>query len=137
MSKEEFQKEKSKGTFGIHWEAYDFLYGIRNSLIINPLNEGKNVLLNISRSKIVEAQERYGGKYNVVVLEIKGDPEMIRNRLKKRGRETDEQIDARIARDIEQSKKVSENAKKLITIKNDGTIEEGIDKFVNALKSKI
>eukprot|EP01080_Neovahlkampfia_damariscottae_P004819 gene4819-8405_t len=136
MEKEEFLKEKEKGTFGIDWEAYNFFYGIRNDLILNPLKNGKNVLLNISRNKIEEAQNKYESKgFNVVVLEISADPEIIKNRLKKRGRETEEQINQRIQRHLEQRKKVIEVSNKIVTIENNGTIEEGIEKFINVLKS--
>ena len=135
MEKEEFLNEKEKGTFGIDWEAYNFYYGIRNDLILKPLKEGNNVILNISRNKIKETQNKFEPKgFNVIVLEITADSEIIKNRLKLRGRETDDQIDHRIKRHLEQRKKVIEESNKIISIENNGTIEEGIDKFIKAVK---
>lgn len=76
------------------WHANGLAYGIPLE-IDEWLNVGRHVLMNGSRANLRQAQERYPTLLPVL-LTVKDD--VLRERLLRRGRETPEQIDARLAR---------------------------------------
>jgi ribose 1,5-bisphosphokinase PhnN len=95
------------------------------------INQKKLLICNVSRSSIQDAQNKYNNeKCEVVVVEITAAPELIKKRLMNRNRETEEEIDERIKRNIESSKKVEEKSNRLVRIVSNGTIQEGIDSTV-------
>ncbi|MEK9644477.1 MAG: phosphonate metabolism protein/1,5-bisphosphokinase (PRPP-forming) PhnN [Alphaproteobacteria bacterium] len=128
MTEEEFDLRHKAGGFLLDWQAHGLKYGVPASYA-DDLAAGRNVIANVSRSVIAEALSRFP---KVVVLEVTASPQILADRLAGRGRETAEEIAARLARE---AATVPEDAVKA-TIVNDGTPEAGIAAFVAALKGE-
>jgi ribose 1,5-bisphosphokinase len=94
VTPEEFDKRQRAGDFALAWHANGLAYGIPVE-IDEWLNAGRHVLMNGSRANLRQAQERYPTLLPVL-LTVKDD--VLRERLLRRGRQTPEQIDARLAR---------------------------------------
>ena len=120
-----FDSRHKAGDFMLDWQAHGLKYGVP-ATYADDLAAGKTVIANVSRGVIEEAIARYSP---AVVLEISASPEVLAERLANRGRETADDIRARLNRE---AAKIPAEAVK-ITILNDGTPQEGIDKFVSAL----
>ena len=123
----EFDTRHRTGGFMLDWRAHDLRYGIPAGYA-DDLVAGRHVVANVSRAVIPEAIARYSP---AMVLEITASPEILAVRLAGRGRETESDIRARLARD---AAAIPEAAVKT-TIVNDGTAEEGIAGFVAALRN--
>lgn len=129
---EEFEKLDQKGEFIFKWKAHLLFYGIRKEHFENAIKKKQNIVLNVSRDIIEEIQTKYK---NVYILEITCSQNIIRERLLKRGRESKEEIEERINRNVFLMEKVKSISKNLIILYNDTTIEEGIEKFVKIITS--
>lgn len=128
VSDAEFDSRHQAGGFMLDWQAHGLKYGVP-AVYAEYLAAGRHVIANISRAVIPEAIARYSP---TVVLEITASPEILAQRLAGRGRETEDEIRARLARD---AASIPENAVKT-TIVNDGTAEEGVEKFIAALQGE-
>lgn len=126
ITDEYFELAEAKGLFGVIWSAYGYKYGIREKDIISNLENGINVVLNVSRSVIETIQEKYS-KFKVIVVEISAPEDIVRQRLLARHRESLDSINDRILRNREQSERVHKISKNLVVIKNDDTIEIGVE----------
>ncbi|PCM48134.1 phosphonate metabolism protein/1,5-bisphosphokinase (PRPP-forming) PhnN [Pseudomonas fluorescens] len=94
VTPEEFERRQQAGNFSLSWQANGLAYGIPAE-IDEWLRAGRSVLVNGSRGNLRQALERYPTLLPVL-LTVKD--EVLRERLLRRGRETPEQIDARLAR---------------------------------------
>ncbi|CAI8708066.1 Ribose 1,5-bisphosphate phosphokinase PhnN [Pseudomonas sp. IT-347P] len=94
VTSEEFERRERAGHFSLAWRANGLAYGIPVEMD-QLLNAGVHVLVNGSRANLRKAMERYPTLLPVL-LTVKD--EVLRDRLLIRGRETLEQIDARLAR---------------------------------------
>lgn len=94
VSCREFEKRLLSGCFAMHWQANGLAYGIATE-IDSWLAQGRHVLVNGSRGYLGEARQRYPGLLPIV-LEVA--PEVLRARLLSRGRESLDEIEARLAR---------------------------------------
>lgn len=128
ISEEAFAERRDASGFMLYWDAHGLKYGIPASYV-DDLTAGRNVIVNVSRGEIGEAIARF---YPVMVLEISASPEILAERLANRGRETADDIAARLARD---AAKIPADAPRT-TILNDGTVEDGIARVLDALQSK-
>ncbi|WP_285421004.1 phosphonate metabolism protein/1,5-bisphosphokinase (PRPP-forming) PhnN [Pseudomonas sp. efr-133-TYG-5] len=90
----EFERRQRAGDFALAWHANGLDYGIPRELD-EWLKAGKHVLVNGSRENLRQAQARYPTLLPVLLTVRE---EVLRERLLRRGRETLEQIDARLAR---------------------------------------
>ncbi len=124
----EFDARHRAGEFLLDWQAHGLKYGIPASYA-DYLAAGRNVIANVSRAVVAEAISRFP---KVVVLEVTASPEILADRLAGRGRETPDDIAARLARD---AASIPEQAVKT-TVVNDGTPEDGIAAFVAALRGE-
>jgi thymidine phosphorylase len=122
----EFDARHQAGGFMLDWQAHGLKYGVPVAYA-RDLAAGRHVIANVSRAVIAEAIARYSP---AIVLEVTASPQILAERLAGRGRETEDDIRARLARD---AASIPEGAVKT-TIVNDGTAEEGIQRFVAALK---
>jgi ribose 1,5-bisphosphokinase len=89
-----FQEARTRGDFCLSWEAHGLCYGLPAS-IGSELAAGNVVVANMSRRSLDLAAEIFGG---IDVVEITARPELLIDRLTARGRETPEEIAARVAR---------------------------------------
>ena len=78
----------------VHWAANEHLYGIRHTEL-EPLKHRQWIFVNGSRAHLPVAAQEYPG---LTVLHITADIEVLRQRLKSRGRETLEAIENRLQR---------------------------------------
>lgn len=123
-----FERECADGRFVLHWRGNGLSYGVGGE-IDQWLRAGRHVVLNGSRGYLPEAQAVYP---NLLPVLIRIDAAVLRQRLSARGRETPEQIEARIQRaaDLEM---VDHPA--LVVISNNGTLAHAGDSFVALLQS--
>jgi len=94
VSAEQFERMEAEQAFALSWRANGLAYGIPAE-IDAWLAAGEDVLVNGSRGYLPEARRRYPDLL-AVLLTVEQD--VLRERLLTRGRETPEQIEARLAR---------------------------------------
>ena len=80
--------------FALHWEANGLHYGVRHAQL-EPLGRGEWVLVNGSRAYLPQALQKFP---ELVAVHITASPDVLRQRLQARGRESAEQIEARVQR---------------------------------------
>ena len=89
-----FAQLRDAQAFALHWDANGLHYGVRHTEL-EPLRQGHWVLVNGSRAYLPQALRQFP---ELVAVHITASPEVLRQRLTARGRETAEQIDARVQR---------------------------------------
>jgi ribose 1,5-bisphosphokinase len=89
----EFAQRRQLGLFAMNWQSHQHDYGIGVE-IDAWLEAGAHVVVNGSREYLPHASERYA-QIQVILVEV--DPDVMRQRLEERGRETQEEIQARVA----------------------------------------
>lgn len=94
VTPQEFDRQKQAGAFSLAWQANGLSYGIPMEMD-QWLRGGRHVLVNGSRANLRQAMELYPA---LVPILLTVNDEVLRQRLLRRGRETPEQIDARLAR---------------------------------------
>ncbi|WP_339454453.1 phosphonate metabolism protein/1,5-bisphosphokinase (PRPP-forming) PhnN [Pseudomonas sp. EA_5y_Pfl2_R50] len=94
VTTEEFERRLSAGEFSLAWRANGLSYGIPAEMD-QRLREGRSVVVNGSRANLRQALEVYPTLLPVL-LTVRDD--VLRERLFRRGRESLEQINARLAR---------------------------------------
>ncbi|WP_296132568.1 phosphonate metabolism protein/1,5-bisphosphokinase (PRPP-forming) PhnN [Pseudomonas sp. Ga0074129] len=97
VSPAEFDQQEAAGAFALSWRANGLAYGIPRQ-IDDWLAAGQDVLVNGSRGYLPQARERYP---ELLAILLQVDEAALRQRLQARGRESAEQIEARLARSRE------------------------------------
>ena len=110
--------------FALCWGAHGLRYGIPADIAAD-LALGVIVVANVSRGVIAEAAERFPTR----VIEVTAPPEILAARLSQRGRETADDIARRLARNVALPAGVE-----TVTVLNDATPEDGIARFIAALR---
>lgn len=125
LSRSDFETLVSAGNVALSWEAHGLGYVVPQSYD-RAIRDGKTVIANGSRKVLKEASEKYE---TAIVLLITAPVEILAERLAARGRETREDIEARLKRaDLE-----PDNVDNLVRIENTGTPEEGVADMLRAL----
>ncbi|PYB79399.1 phosphonate metabolism protein/1,5-bisphosphokinase (PRPP-forming) PhnN [Pseudomonas sp. LB-090624] len=94
VTAEQFQALLAQGAFAMHWQANGLDYGIPQQ-IDQWLGSGRAVLVNGSRAYLAEARRRYP---DLLAVLVEVQPEILRERLLARGRESAEEVEQRLAR---------------------------------------
>lgn len=94
VSVAEFERLEAAGCLAMAWRANGFSYGVMRD-IDERLAAGRDVLVNGSREYLHEAGERYP---DLVPVLLDVDEALLAHRLQKRGRESEQQIRQRLAR---------------------------------------
>ncbi|MCJ1888262.1 phosphonate metabolism protein/1,5-bisphosphokinase (PRPP-forming) PhnN [Pseudomonas sp. LA21] len=94
VSVEEFARLEQSAAFAMSWRANGLHYGIPRE-IDDWLAAGHDVLVNGSRKYLPEARRRYP---RLIAVLLRVEPEVLRQRLLERGRETLAEIEERLAR---------------------------------------
>ncbi|MBC3487979.1 phosphonate metabolism protein/1,5-bisphosphokinase (PRPP-forming) PhnN [Pseudomonas kermanshahensis] len=94
VTAQQFEAMRAQGGFAMHWQANGLSYGIPQH-VDQWLEAGSAVLVNGSRAYLAEAQRRYPDLL-AVLIDVK--PQVLRQRLLARGRETPDEIEQRLAR---------------------------------------
>lgn len=97
VSPAEFDQQEADGAFALSWRANGLAYGIPRQ-IDDWLAAGQDVLVNGSRAHLPYALQRYPDLIGVL---LSVEPEVLRERLLRRGRENIEQIEQRLARNAQ------------------------------------
>lgn len=121
----EFSRLDSQGEFLITWSAHGLRYGLRRDLL-NALSLGHHVVANGSRAMIDLLSTRVP---RLVVVEVSAPASVLAGRILARGRETPEQVEKRVTRQVEPTSADVE----VLKVMNDSTLEQGIKRFVSAL----
>ena len=128
MSEAEFADAERAGGFLITWSAHGQRYGLPASLA-DELRAGRNVIANGSRATVAELAARVP---RLAVVHVTARRDALGERIAGRGRESGDAITARLDRSVDLD--VPPGVER-IDVANDGTVEEGIERFVGALVS--
>lgn len=120
-------RRRAAGDYALAWGAHSLFYGVPAE-IGDVLAAGTSVVVNVSRSVIGEARDRFAP---TAVVNLSVPEAMLRARLSARGRETAEQIDARVAR----AAAVPVSGPHVFDVVNDGTVETAVARFLHALRT--
>jgi ribose 1,5-bisphosphokinase len=129
LSEEEFSQRLAKGFFSMHWQSHGYYYGIGVEIDL-WLSRGCRVLVNGSRYYLPKAKERYSD-LKVILIDV-SHTELSR-RLEARGRETTEQIKARLERNRQLKNALIANISDTILITNNGALEAAGEMLVQHL----
>jgi thymidine phosphorylase len=124
-----FAELERTGAFLITWAAHGLRYGLRRDLL-DVLANGRHVIANGSRGMIATLAARVP---HLVVIEVSAPPEVLAARILARGRETPEQVRLRVQRQVEPHGADVPT----VQVANDGTLQQGIERFVAALERAI
>ncbi|MBX4959051.1 phosphonate metabolism protein/1,5-bisphosphokinase (PRPP-forming) PhnN [Rhizobium lentis] len=125
VSLEGFAAMEQSGSFAVWWEAHGLKYGIPAEVSV-ALSKGHVVVANGSRSALHRFQAAFP---RLKVINVTARPEVLASRLEARGRETHEDIMARLARGpltVRGDYDVTE-------LDNSGSLEEAEQKMIGIL----
>ena len=129
LEEQEFERRQKLGLFCMNWSSHGFHYGIGVE-VETWLSTGLNVVMNGSRDYLSKAASRFP---NLVPVLISVAHDVLRERLMARGRESESEIEKRIQRNQEFSL-VFPN---VVTIRNDGPLDEAGEMFLDLLGQKV
>lgn len=124
VTPEQFAARRAAGAYALSWEAHGLGYGIPAD-VAGDIAAGKVVVANSSRAKIAEIALRFPA----LALEITAPAAVLAARLAARGRETEEDIARRLAREVALPEGV-----RIARVMNDRSAEEGAEAVVRVLK---
>ena len=119
----EFATRRAAGHYALAWDAHGLGYGIPAD-IADDLAAGRCVIANVSRAVLTDAAARYPTR----ILEITAPIETLARRLAARGRETESDIAARLARAVPLPAGLD-----IVRVENTGPIETGIQTVLAVL----
>ena len=90
-------------------------------------SRGEIAIVNVSRAVIPMAE---AGFDRVTVLSIVCDPALLAQRIAGRGRETVDEIEARLRREV----RLSVSNAKLVEIRNETTVQKALEPFLAAIR---
>lgn len=125
VSADEFETLRAQGNFWHHWDAHGLKYGVPRD-VADDLGAGINVVLNTSRNETKAFAKK---ARNVIVIHVTAPTEIVEKRLRARARESEEAIARRLDRIV----KEAPVGRRDMEIRNDGTIEEGVEALVNLI----
>ncbi len=131
LSEAEFERRVIMGTFAMHWSANGYRYGIGRE-IDHWLAQGSQVLVNGSRGYFDQARSRYGGTLVPVLISV--ESACLQRRLELRGRESAQEIDARIRRARELEKQLPPEC---LVIENNGSVEDAVSKLLAEVRGRL
>lgn len=130
VSAAQFEQMREDGAFVLHWQANGLHYGIPR-VIDQWLGEGHDVLVNGSRGYLNTARQRYPN-LQVVLLSVEQD--ILRQRLLARGRESQEEVEARLARNARFASEAREADPGLLVLDNSGPLADTVSRLLAHLE---
>lgn len=126
---EQFDQMKLQGAFAMHWQANGLQYGIPRQ-IDEWLAQGRSVLVNGSRGHLAQARIRYP---DLLAIRVDVSLDILRQRLQARGRETQAEIDQRLARHVSLSDAADDGAR---TVDNSTTLSTAVETLLSVLREE-
>ncbi|MGE0233138.1 MAG: phosphonate metabolism protein/1,5-bisphosphokinase (PRPP-forming) PhnN [Flavobacteriaceae bacterium] len=120
-----FAGMRQSGAFALSWDANGLSYGISRN-VDEWIAEGDVVVANVSRAALADAARRYR---RLLVVHVVADSVALRSRLKARGRESETEIEGRIAREV----KLAVDPASVFVIDNSGAPDGPCALFVDLL----
>ncbi|MBB3162722.1 phosphonate metabolism protein/1,5-bisphosphokinase (PRPP-forming) PhnN [Rhizobium laguerreae] len=125
VSLEGFASMEQSGSFAVWWEAHGLKYGIPAEVSV-ALSRGHIVVANGSRSALHRFQAAFP---RLKVINVTARAEVLAGRLEARGRETHEDIMARLAR----GPLTVRGEYDVVELDNSGSLEEAEQKMIEIL----
>lgn len=134
VSVEQFAHMQEQGAFALSWSANGLHYGIPREIDL-WLAEGHDVLINGSRGHLPQARERYP---DLLVVLLSVDQVVLRERLLARGRESAQEIEARLSRNAQFADDLlaaagTANASSILLLDNSGALEQTVARLLQRL----
>ncbi|ODV40829.1 ribose-phosphate pyrophosphokinase [Cupriavidus sp. UYMMa02A] len=123
LSAEEFQRRAGLGCLALHWRSHGLHYGIGLE-IEQWLARGLKVIVNGSREYLPHAVARYP---NLCAVHVRVKPEALGERLRQRGRESEEGDRAAPARATEDFAVPARC--RLVELDNSGALADSVEVF--------
>ena len=120
----DFAALRQAGHFLFHWQAHGLSYGVPAS-VLPRVRSGAIVLFNGSRAALPAMRQIYP---DLRVFVISVSPDVLAERLHKRGRETASEIAKRLQRQVDFTDEKAE------IINNDGALASSVASFVISLQ---
>jgi len=125
--------EFATGEYALRWSAHGTTdYGIPAKALEDVLAAGSTIVLNVSRGAFAEARQKYAERADVYVLLVTASREALRERLSSRARDGDD-AEARLKRATAYAPPDANFGAAVVRVRNDNSLEEGVDRFVAAL----
>lgn len=93
VSETEFDARRKEGGFALWWRAHGLSYGVPVGICLD-LAAGRDLLVNLSRGVLAEAQARF---QPFLVLHLTAGPEILAARIAARGREAGAEMAERLS----------------------------------------
>lgn len=122
---ETFRARRAAGAYALSWEAHGLGYGVP-AAIQRDLADGRTAIVNVSRGVLEEARQTLSP---VQVLSLVVPAAVLRARLTERGRESEADIDRRIAR----AGAFEVSGPDVVTIVNDGPVAAAAARVIQAI----
>lgn len=126
LNEDEFAQAVAEGAFALHWQAHGLNYALPRS-IDEEIAKGAIMIANVSRRVLDEIRANYPCR-SVVMITARAD--VLAKRLAARGRETEQDIAARLAREV----RFDDDASDVVTIDNSGDVSFAIEAFLQHLR---
>lgn len=126
VSVEGFHATRESGGYALSWEAHGLCYGVP-AVLNQRIESGATVVVNVSRS----VPDAVRGKYlNLRVIFVTAPLDILAQRIASRGRESIEQVEARLLR----AKIAMPQGSDVTVINNAGALEDAVARFVAVLR---
>ena len=128
VTEAQFAEMEAAGAFALSWPAHGLRYGVPVA-VDQQLAEGTDVLANLSRGKLVEASRRFE---RFLVLSLTAPVDVLAERLAERGRESAEDIAARLKR----APFALPDGLSVIAVDNSGPLDQTVARIRSALAAQ-
>lgn len=128
MTERDFEIAETRGAFALTWRAHGLSYGIPAG-VLSDVAAGQTCLVNLSRGAVLDAARLWPA---LIVLCVTAAPEIRAARLAARGRETAEDVRARLLK----AEKALPSGVAVTEIANDGALDTAVAHAVRVLTAK-
>jgi len=124
-TEEQFEARRSNGEFLVTWTAHGLMYGLPRELLVEQ-QAGNHIIANGSRAIAEQLKTLVP---NLVFIEVTAPIDVLAKRIAQRGRETEQEIRERLARQVNPLPADVETYQ----IQNDQSLAIGIRRFVSVV----